>query len=150
MWRCSLVIDDYEFPSSEHAYQFFKAKFCEEEVAASCIYNAVTGFEAKRLARTMICNPKVDQFREIKVQLMCYILEHKYVQNRVFRNALLPGNYYLEATHDTFWGCGYREADASRYSGYRALMMGKNQLGMAMTRIAQRGTLLRDDWKNFI
>ena len=146
-YPCPLVIDNTSFPSLEHAYQYRKAVYCQDDAIAAQIYRAVTPNDTKRIAKAL---PKasLDSFAKIKFQEMAWLLEHKFTQSAKFRSKLKPGVYYCEATLDVYWACGRRKRETVHNP--RLELQGLNKLGLMLTRLAHRGTLLRDDWRKYV
>ncbi len=144
-FRVPLNFEGHQHDSAEHAYQWFKAMYCKRPKLAQAIMQAPIPSRAKQIAKKLRTAPLIDEFRKIKVQVMAQLLEHKFVQCQLFRQALVPGKRYLETTRDTYWGCGQTQEFRRMYPHDQAL--GLNKLGKLMSRLAHRGTLLKDDWQ---
>jgi ribA/ribD-fused uncharacterized protein len=125
-----LVIDEIEFKSSEHAFQFYKFYYPEaspETLAyAELIRNAATPNDARLLAGQKVkggfqsrmnapikayqdrahINPAWDQ---IRVDLMRTVLYYKFTQNPHCQDILLGTDnraLYENSPYDAFWGVG--------------------------------------------
>ncbi len=144
-FRVSLNFEGHQHDSAEHAYQWFKAMYCKRPKLAQAIMQAPIPLHAKQIAKKLRSAPLLEEFRKIKVQVMARLLEHKFVQCQLFRQALVPGKRYFETTRDTYWGCGQTQEFRRMYPHDQAL--GLNKLGKLMSRLAHRGTLLKDDWR---
>lgn len=116
------------FPSSEHAYQFDRATYVGDHRTASEIFHAFSPQEAKRLAKKVGPSKVWDQ---VKLDRMYDIAYAKFSQNPRLKTELLKTSPapLIEATHDTFWGCGYT-------LGARNLTVGnwhgRNQMGVIL------------------
>lgn len=142
-----LHIDGRQQPSVEHAYQLFKAEFCKSSKIAQQVRNAPTPLAAKMAVKPLVNSIYYSRFTLMKFQIMARMLEHKFVQCSKFREALLPGRRYVEATKDSVWGCGWSKDEIRR--GLPRGAWGHNKLGKMLTRLAHRGTLLRDNWEEY-
>ena len=147
-YPCPLVVADVQFPSLEHAYQYRKALHCNDHELAAKVYRAVTPGETKKQTRVLAQNPLIDSFTKIKFREMAWLLEHKYTQSAVFRSKLKPEVYFCEATTDIFWASGKHKHQVPNNPPIR--LEGLNKLGLMLTRLAYRGTLLRDDWCKYV
>jgi len=127
---CLFKINDLEFKSSEHAYQYYK--FCYEGADkdtleyAELIRNSQTpndskllghqtersGFQARMNDNIKLYNDKAIRrvdFDDIKIDIMRYVIYHKFDQNVECRNVLLSTgdvNLFEDSQYDSFWGIG--------------------------------------------
>lgn len=94
------------FPSSEHAYQVDRAEYLGKHDLAKDILFAPTAKLAKKAAGRLGHSKDWDN---VKLDRMSQIVSAKFRQNVHLRNELLKTSpaHMIEATHDTFWGCGY-------------------------------------------
>lgn len=95
-----------QFPSSEHAYQYNKAIFLGKQDAAYKIRIAKTSQIAKREGGRLPSNKDWDSS---KLKTMTEIVFSKFAQSTTLQTKLLEtgDRPLLEATYDSFWGCGF-------------------------------------------
>lgn len=116
------------FPSSEHAYQFDRVTYLGDSKLAAQVFHAHTPQVAKRLGGQIRPSKK---WYLIKVDRMKKITLAKYNQNPRLKNELLKTapSPLIEATIDSFWGCGLTFNPRNLISGQ---WNGKNQMGLIL------------------
>ena len=95
----------FDWMTSEHAYQ--TAKFSDQEIVDK-IKNAASAHDAKKIARAH-SDKKMDNWSEIKIDVMEEILRAKLAQHPYIRRKLLEnGNREIveNSPTDSFWGRG--------------------------------------------
>lgn len=111
------------FPSSEHAYQFYRATYLGKTVFK--YFTLIHRKKQRNLAR------KPALWDLVKLDRMKQIIYAKFSQNHRLKIELLKTSPspLIEATHDLFWGCGYT-------LGARVLATGKwhgkNHMGIIL------------------
>ncbi len=127
---CLFKIGDLEFKSSEHSYQFYK--FCYDGADkdtleyAELIRNSQTpndskllghqvlrsGFQARMNDNIKLYQDKAKRrsdFDDIKIDIMRYVIYHKFDQDIKCRKILLSTNnkhLFEDSKYDSFWGIG--------------------------------------------
>jgi ribA/ribD-fused uncharacterized protein len=127
---CLFKIGDLEFKSSEHSYHYYK--FCYDGANedtleyAELIRNSQTPNDSKLLGHQTVrsgyqsrMNDNItlykdkairrSDFDDIKIDIMKYVIYHKFDQNIECRNILLSTenkNLYEDSQYDSFWGIG--------------------------------------------
>ena len=101
-WPAEVVLDDRDYPTTEHAYQAAKTfDLHEREYVRSCC----TPGDAKRLGRQVTM--RLD-WEEVKVDVMRNLLQQKFAPGSELAEKLInTQDLYLEETNtwnDTFWG----------------------------------------------
>lgn len=96
------VMGNY-FPTSEHAYQFSKARRLGDPHTAQLILRAKRPQEAKMLGSGVEHNAKWD---DDKIDVMRHIITEKFKQHKDLRDKLLATGEegLIEASQDSFWG----------------------------------------------
>ena len=107
-FKCSITFHDREFKSLEHAYQFTKCMFLNNDILAESVYAANTPHEAKLVATQLNCHQNMADWLKINVDVMRKILRAKWNCSGRFRQTLMStyGMTIAEATGDKFWGVG--------------------------------------------
>lgn len=93
------------FATSEHAYQFTRATFLGKHDAAFSARTAKTPQEAKRACARVLSTKEWDS---CKYKIMKEIVYAKFSQNPTLQPQLTAtgDNPLLEASYDSYWGCG--------------------------------------------
>lgn len=78
----------YTFPTVEHYYQWTKACYAKRKDVANQIYNAKTGWDARKLGTTLKLQ-EIDGWDNINVEFMKKILISAFKQNEKQRELLL-------------------------------------------------------------
>ena len=134
-YQCKVKLDDMEFQSAEHAFQWTKAQDLQEYSTAEEIYNARHAGAAKAISRDL--NEKdVEEWSEHRgQQVMRQVLEAKMASNKVFYDAVLStgSSTIAEATSDKLWACGLPPDTAVVTKP--SFFPGKNKLGLLMMEI---------------
>jgi ribA/ribD-fused uncharacterized protein len=127
---CLFKIGDLEFKSSEHSYQFYKFHYdgANKDTLeyAELVRNSQTPNDSKLLGHQtersgyqsrMNDNIKLYKdkavrrldFDDVKIDIMKYVIYHKFDQNVECRNILLSTgnkNIFENSQYDSFWGIG--------------------------------------------
>ena len=127
---CLFKIGDLEFKSSEHAYQYYKFNYdgADKDTLeyAELIINSQTpndskllghqtersGFQSRMNENIKLYKDKAIRrtgFDDIKIDIMRYVIYHKFDQDQKCRNVLLStDNKHLfeDSKYDSFWGIG--------------------------------------------
>lgn len=116
------------YPSAEHAYQHSRALFLGKHDCAHKIRIAKSGMDAKREASNL---PSTKEWDSCKVNSMRDIVYAKFAQNAALQTKLLEtgDRALLEATYDSFWGCGLTLSARKMKQGD---WHGKNHLGQIL------------------
>ena len=147
---CLFKIGDLEFKSSEHCYQFHKFFYdgADKDTLeyAELIRNSQTpndskllghqtersGFQARMNDNIKLYKDKAvrkSDFDDIKIDIMKYVIYHKFDQSVECRNVLLStgnSNLYEDSPYDLFWGIG-KDKTGSNHLG-KLLMELRTQL----------------------
>jgi len=147
---CLFKINDLEFKSSEHAYQYYKFFYegADKDTLeyAELIRNSQTPNDSKLLGHQMIrsgfqsrMNENIklykdkairkDGFDDVKIDIMKYIIYHKFDQDIKCRNVLLStgtNHLFENSKYDSFWGIG-DDKNGSNHLG-KLLMELRDQL----------------------
>lgn len=117
-----------QFISAEHAYQHTRATFLGMHAKAEDVLRATKPEEAKRAAMNL---PNSKEWDHCKQKVMKEIVLAKFTQNLEIQNKLLnTGDCpLLEATYDSYWGCGLPLSARKLKSGE---WHGKNYLGIIL------------------
>ncbi len=110
MYACTVNYKGQDFRSSEHAYQWEKAKCLGRPDVADRIVDAVDGYQAKRISKELVDEAKNEIWRRgLAVAVMKKIAQAKFDSVHEFRQEVLDsrGMFLIEATTDTFWGVGF-------------------------------------------
>ena len=150
--RVLFIMDDKEFISSEHAYQYYKFAYeganTDTLIYAELIRTASTPNDARLLGQQQIkggyqsrMNPLIKQYRtiamvrpdwdEVKIDVMYAVIYQKFIQNADLKELLLQTNnrhIYENSPYDAFWGVGSDKE-------------GRNELGKLLEQL--RDLLLR-------
>jgi ribA/ribD-fused uncharacterized protein len=123
-FECEIEYDGYKFPTSEHAYQYAKAKHKEDKLE---ILKAPTPGKAKRLGANV---ETIEGWNDKKVSIMSEILQIKFSKPEMLEKMLKVDEPIVEDNdwNDTFWG---------RCDG-----IGKNILGKLLENIKNQRTHL--------
>ena len=128
--QCLFKINDLEFKSSEHAYQFYKFSYdgADKDTLeyAELIRNCQTPNDSKLLGHQLErsgfqsrMNDNIKLYKDkairrhdlddIKIDIMKYVIYHKFDQDVKCRNILLStgnSNLFEDSQYDSFWGIG--------------------------------------------
>ena len=106
-YTCDMKYRNIMFCSSEHAYQFHKCKFVDNEDAASAVLHAATPKLAKEIA-SKIPDNELGDWNNHKDVVMHDILMAKLACVPTFQQALLDSDksFLVEATSHLYWACG--------------------------------------------
>jgi ribA/ribD-fused uncharacterized protein len=119
MFPCKIEYQNRIWNSSEQIYQYRKAVFAKNNVAASRIAQCSNGFEAKRIGKSLFQGPHKDELNEqwtaVKVRTMRKILREKFKDdNLAYFLASTGDSYLVEANeYDCFWGSGVKTGDVT-------------------------------------
>ena len=110
-YPCTVVLDDVEYPSVEHAYQ--AAKTSDPQMRQK-IKEATTPGKAKRMGKGLKLNMSVPAWNVVKVAIMYDLVKQKF-SKEPFRTGLIDtgdaelieGNWW----GDTFWGVSYGKGE---------------------------------------
>lgn len=106
-WSAHIVeVWRQKFMTLEHAYHF--AKFEPQSHAANEILNAKSPWESKQLA-SKYKSEMVDNWHDVKVEVMEELFRHKVQQNKDVKEILLKTGdrkIYENSPVDSFWGVG--------------------------------------------
>ena len=125
---CHLSLHDGVFPSSEHAYQFRKAKHFHMEDLAEHIRSAPTAARAKQLAKNIKTSEEWDR---AKLDIMRSVLYAKFCQVEAYRLALLASSkkIIVEAVQgDFYWSSGLSKEQIKTTTHH--LWPGRNMMGL--------------------
>lgn len=116
------------FPTAEHAYQFTRATFLGKHDSAYEIKVAKRPQAAKREGAKLLSTREWDN---TKVKTMREIIFSKFAQNPNLQQPLIATGErpLLEATYDSFWGCGLPLSARKLKQGD---WHGRNQLGLLL------------------
>jgi ribA/ribD-fused uncharacterized protein len=127
---CLFKIGDLEFKSSEHCYQYYKFAYdgADKDTLeyAELIRNTQTPNDSKLLGHQDLrsgfqsrMNDNIKSYKDkairradfdnVKIDIMRYVIYHKFDQNVECRNILLSTenkNIYEDSQYDSFWGIG--------------------------------------------
>jgi hypothetical protein len=127
-FKCSIKYKDLTFTSAEQMYVYFKVKNKEDK---QLILNTATAVEAKKIGRQA---PMMDNWDNIKLRCMEYIITQKFIQNTSLKEKLIAtdnkilieGNYW----HDNFWGiCSCDKCKD---------LIGQNNLGFILMKVRSK------------
>ena len=106
-YPCKIKFNDHEFDSSEQAYQWAKADYCQDGTAAEKLLYTTSPREAKDLGLT-VTGLKESDWDKKKNSVMEQILKIKFKDNMDLQKHLLDTeNIQLaEAGRDTHWAVG--------------------------------------------
>jgi len=112
------------FPSSEHAYQFFKSKHVGDISLARRIRYSRTPYEAMHLSKTLKLDKK---WHNMKINIMYEILQAKAVQCKAFWQCLQASTdkTIVEDTLNEFWGRG-KNGNGSNMLGFLLMKVRKS------------------------
>lgn len=131
MFRCSVVIQNQCFSSTEQAYQWAKATKHNENKTAELIKKEADVYFVKKAGGRVKANEAWDR---MKLQLMEELVMAKFSQNSELREYLINTKDLLlhESTRDTFWGCG-----SAMYApdARNNKTMGKDQMGKILMKV---------------
>ena len=115
------------FPSSEHWYQYRKAMYVGDTVAAGSILDARTPYDAMLLGRDL--NTENSEWEAHKTNIMREILQCKYDQCPEFQDSLQKSETKIlaEATSHLYWASGLPPSTTS--SRACETWPGRNMLG---------------------
>lgn len=102
---CKIKHNGIQFESSEHAYQYSRATFFGFHTTAENARRASKAEEAKRACSNL---PSSKEWDMAKPKTMKDIICAKFAQNLDLQHRLLQtgDRPLLEATYDSYWGCG--------------------------------------------
>ncbi len=126
LWRCRVVFEEREFPSSEHAYQFGKPR--KPEIAEWLTREDVPPAIVATTAHALPVWAVKQDWSDTKVERMRRVIEAKFAQNEEIAKKLVDtGNVTLiEASQtDAFWGIG-KKGD------------GRNMLGVLLMEMREK------------
>ena len=138
MYPCSVYYKDRCFSSSEHAYQWEKARGVGALDVAREIIEAEDGYVAKKLSLSLN-KDLVDEWRcKHAVKIMKTIAQAKFDSVEEFRKEMIDsvGMYLIEATVDTYWGAGFLR-DVAAYCRPQ-YWPGENVMGRILMEIRDR------------
>ncbi len=132
---CHLRYEDRNFRSTEHAYQWQKARDIGEDAAAEQIVAAPDGKSAKRVSNRLDAEAAGRWKVEKSIGVMKKLIAAKYDQVEEFRRACVESGeaYIMEATFDKFWGVGLLE-DFAMHCKLEHIP-GKNVLGWIIMQV---------------
>lgn len=142
-YECTVKLHDQEFPTSEHAFQYYRATLTGQMGIAEEILSAETPREAKRLGDSTDVSSELQPVWEDTIaSVMESVCQHKFSQNTEAKNFLLgTGERELvEASVDKFWGCGVSLQDPALRN--KSTWTGRNTLGRILVKVRSR---LRDE-----
>ena len=104
-YACKLEVNGHIFTSSEQAYQYPKAVFHGNFVAADNILCTSNPYAIYKIGKSILCN---SQWSKERVCAMKNILQCKFTQVKEFREELLSTDRkaLVECTVSDFWGRG--------------------------------------------
>jgi len=105
-WRVEQTVDGKKYPTNEHFYQSFKAKYPDTQ---EWIQNAPSAFLAMKAGRMLrVGKDMVDSWDDIKVGIMMVGLRAKFFHNEDLRDnkMLKTGNaiFHEDSPTDMIWG----------------------------------------------
>lgn len=124
-YQCPVTVDDYTFPSAEHAIQYKKSIVCEREDLGPQIKQIMKAEDVKKLGDKI---PPKKAWDDTKLGLVRCIVKQKFIENNDLKIRLMNTRGYKleEACFDRFWGTGIpvysKEFKRPRYPG-------KNHMG---------------------
>ena len=125
-----------KFPTSEHFYQFHKAKWAKDEMAAANILAESDPAKAKRIGDKV--KPSADWYGSTALRVMTSGILQKFQQNEAIA-ALLAKCASLKfaecSKYDLYWGNGLRLADKELSSPTK--WRGRNMLGACLNEAAK-------------
>ena len=135
--KCKMTLNDMEFATSEHAYQW---RACTEVLRvdlAEKVYKAATPREAKLIANEI--KHETTNWHTIKYDVMKEILRAKLSSSQQFKDALLDtgDKILVEARIDDYWGSGLSHALTVNINP--DMYPGSNKLGILLAEL--RGEL---------
>ena len=109
-YPCSVKVFERCFRSTEHAYQYMKARFYGRDDLAEEIYKQPNSCGAKKLAKQVVTEAS---WEEEKLEIMRVIIRAKSKCVPEYRRELLKSDdIIVEAVHgDNYWSCGLRTHD---------------------------------------
>lgn len=127
-----------QFPTSEHCYQYNRVTFFGNQDAAYSARTAVSPQKAKQACARL---PNSKEWDYTKYDKMKEIAFPKFAQNPSLRIKLLEtgDRPLLEASYDSFWGCGYNLSARKLLQGE---WQGKNYLGQIL--VECRNEIIRE------
>ena len=105
--KCSFVMDEISFHSSEQYIQYIKANYFKDSTTAGDILKASTALKCKGLSRNIASYDQTDWNNKAKE--LCYSgIKAKFEQNQKVKNYLLDTGEktLVEAGYDSVWGTG--------------------------------------------
>ena len=141
-FKCDLMYENKNFPSSEHLFQWIKATYHEEPELAERVRCCDTPMEAKQLVEGL---PVADSWISgDRLNAMCAVLDTKYNQSLAFRDALHDSgdNVLAEATGNTFWASGL--GPHRTITTQPQYWPGQNKLGSLLMELRDHGYLMED------
>ena len=112
---CNVIYQKQSFHNIEQIYQWVKSIDIGNNYIASEIWQLTDGYAIKNYSNKLLL-PTVEQWRTRRgVTLMLELIELKYDQVQVFKNACHESGHplLLETTTDKFWGVGCRCHEAN-------------------------------------
>lgn len=134
--KCPVEIFGIKFRTSEHAYQYTKAIFCNEKEIATSVVEAQTPGSAKHLGDKIDMSPyKREKWNMLAAENMEAILIQKFKQNpNLLEYLVKTGDQILaEASYDKIWGCGILLPDPCLHDISK--WKGANLLGQLMMKV---------------
>ena len=108
-YPCSVKVFERCFRSTEHAYQFMKARYYGMEELAEEICKQPNACGAKKLAKQVLTEASWD---EEKLEVMSAIIRAKAECVPEYRRELLKCDVIVEAVYgDNYWSCGLKTHD---------------------------------------
>lgn len=128
---CNLEIEGKRYHSVEHYYQYKKALYAEKPDLAKKIYDANHPAECKKLAKNLKLRDSDIHWLPRAVEIMKSALTVKFTTYPQLKAELLKtgDRKIVEASTDTFWGCGKRLSDPLLVHTAYDDGEGRNQLG---------------------
>ena len=104
-YMCEIDLWNWQFQSSEQAYQFFKCVFHNEKAKADRIKRTVSPLACYRIGKAVRTSVL---WKNEKVHVMLHILKCKFHQCMTFRQELKAFRswIFVEDTANRFWGRG--------------------------------------------
>jgi len=101
--RCPQVVDGVEYPTNEHFYQSMKAR---DPKAQEWIASASSPFLAMKAGRSLRGKEFVDDWDDVKLDVMLKGLRHKFKDPHLRNRLLATGDAVLheDSPTDMFWG----------------------------------------------
>ncbi len=147
---CVLYDGQYDFPSSEHHYQFSQLHFHGKVDESYRVLEETSGFHTMKLAHQVLPEHETKpEWKEHAVAEMLKSNELKYQSCPHARQSLIESKLIVaEAMIDHFWGSGFPlDMTRTTLSDY---WPGKNNLGKILVRIREElrsDTPVCDKWK---